>query len=106
MLRFEISPGSIFFKTSSIVIFLLFIWGAAEQGWFSGGSTRLTPMRPRLDSWSQCHMCVEFVVGSLLAPRGVSPGSAVFPSPEKPTLPNSNSIRNAWTCVEQAPECS
>ena len=30
---------------------------------------------------SQCehHMWVEFVVGSLLAPRGFSPGSPVFP---------------------------
>jgi len=26
-----------------------------------------------------------------LAPRGFSPGTPVFPSPQKPTLPNSNS---------------
>ena len=32
-----------------------------------------------------------------LAPRGFSPGTSVFPSPQKPTLPNSNSIRNART---------
>jgi len=38
-------------------------------------------------------MWVEFVVGSLLfsAPRGFSPGTPVFPSPQKPTFPNSNS---------------
>ena len=30
----------------------------------------------------------------VLAPRGFSPGSPVFPSPEKPTFPNSNSIWN------------
>ena len=30
-----------------------------------------------------------------LAPRGFSPGTPVFPSPQKPTLPNSNSIWNA-----------
>ena len=28
-----------------------------------------------------------------LAPRGFSPGTPVFPSPQKPTFPNSNSIR-------------
>ena len=28
------------------------------------------------------------------APRGFSPGSPVFPSPQKPTFPNSNSTRN------------
>ena len=29
-----------------------------------------------------------------LAPRGFSPGTAVFPSPQKPAFPNSNSTRN------------
>ena len=28
------------------------------------------------------------------APRGFSPGSPVFPSPQKPTFPNFNSISN------------
>ena len=31
------------------------------------------------------------------APRGFSPGTPVFPSPQKPTLPNSNSIWNEQT---------
>ena len=35
-----------------------------------------------------------------------SPGTPVFPSPHKPTLPNSNWIRNARTHVERAPERS
>ena len=30
-----------------------------------------------------------------LAPRGFSPGTPVFPSPQKPTFPNSSSI---WNC--------
>ena len=30
----------------------------------------------------------------VLALRGFSPGCQVFPSPQKPTFPNSNSIRN------------
>ena len=46
---------------------------------------------------------VELVVGPLLAPRFFSPGSPVFPFPQKPRLPNSNSIRNAQTRVERAP---
>ena len=61
-----------------------------EQGWHSGESTHLPPMWPRVDSRSQRHMWVEFVVGSLLAPRGFSLCTLVFPSPQKPTLPNSN----------------
>ena len=28
------------------------------------------------------------------APRGFSPGTPVFPSPQNPTFPNSSSIRN------------
>ena len=30
----------------------------------------------------------------VFAARGFSPGTPVFPSPQKPTFPNSNSIRN------------
>ena len=37
-----------------------------------------------------------------LAPRGFSPGTPVFPSPEKPTFPNSNSTRNQ---VDEKPLC-
>ena len=40
------------------------------------------------------HVWVEFVVGSLLAPRCVSPVTSVFPSPQKLTFLNSNSFRN------------
>ena len=38
-----------------------------------------------------------------LAPRGFSPGTSVFPSPQKPTFPNSNSTRNqvaVWLAYE------
>ena len=37
-----------------------------------------------------------------LAPRGFSPGTPVFPSPRKPTFPNSNSTRNQ---VDEEPLC-
>ena len=36
------------------------------------------------------------------APRGFSLGTPVFPSPQKPTFPNSNSIRNQ---VDKEPLC-
>ena len=38
----------------------------------------------------------------LLVPRGFSPGTPIFPSPQKPTFPNSNSIRNQ---VDEEPLC-
>ena len=43
-----------------------------------------------------------------LAPRGFSPGTPVFPSPQKPTLPNSNSIWNARARLNEfiwTPKC-
>ena len=71
-----------------------------QQGWCSVESTRLQPMWSGFDSRSRCHMWVEFVIGSLLAPRGFSPGAPVFPSPQKPTLSNNLVPRvshlNAW----------
>jgi len=38
----------------------------------------------------------------LFAPRGFSPGTPVFPSPQKPTFPDSNSARNQ---VDEEPFC-
>ena len=49
---------------------------------------------------------VELLVGSLLEPGDFSAGTPVFPSLEKPALPNSNSTRNLRTHVERAPERS
>ena len=43
------------------------------------------------------------------APRHFSPGTLVFPSPQKPTFPNSNSIWNARTFLNEflwTPWCS
>ena len=39
-----------------------------------------------------CGLSLLLVVS--LAPRGFSPGTPVFPSPQKPTFPNSNLTRN------------
>ena len=64
---------------------------------------RFPPMWPGFKSRRRRHMWVEFVVGSLLcSERGFSPGTPVFPSPEKPTFPNSNSTRNQ---VDEEPLC-
>ena len=52
-----------------------------EQGWHSGESALLPPMCPGFDSCSQCHMWVEFVVGSLTwGPFLERPGN--LPGPE------------------------
>ena len=63
-----------------------------EQGWCSGESTRLPPMWPGFDSQTRRHMWVEFVAGSRPCSRGFSPGTPVFPSLQKPTFLNPNSI--------------
>ena len=39
-------------------------------------SARLPPVWPGFDSWTQRHMWGDFVVGSLLAPRGFSRDTA------------------------------
>ena len=39
-----------------------------------------------------------------LAPRGFSSGTPVFPSPQKPTFPNSNSTRYMYQ-VDEEPLC-
>ena len=65
-----------------------------EQGWRSGESARLTSMWPGFKSRLRLHMWVEFVVGSLLCSERFFSGYSGFPSPQKPTFPNSNSTRN------------
>ena len=47
-----------------------------------------------------CELSLLLVLS--FAPRGFSPGTPVFPSPRKPTVPNSNSIRNR---VDEEPRC-
>ena len=52
-----------------------------EQGRCSGENTCLPPIWPRLNSQTEHHMWVEFVVGSRPCSEGFSPGSPVFLSP-------------------------
>ena len=63
-----------------------------EQGWRIGESARFPPVCLGFDSRARRHMWFEFVVGSLLCSERFFPGAPVFPSPQKPTFPNSNSI--------------
>ena len=61
---------------------------SGEQGWRSGESARLPPMCP--GPGVICGLSIYS------APRGFSPGTPVFPSHQKPTLVNSNSIWKQW----------
>ena len=47
-----------------------------------------------------CRLSLLFVLS--FTPRGFSPGTPVFPSPQKPAFPNSNSTRNQ---VDEEPLC-
>ena len=54
-----------------------------EQGWRSGESACLPPMWAGFDSWTQRHMWVEFVVGSLLCSERFFSGYSGFPLSSK-----------------------
>ena len=61
-------------------------------------------MKPSKLLWSNvdaiCGLSLLLVLS--FAPRGFSPGTSVFPSPQKPAFPNSNSTRNQ---VDEEPLC-
>ena len=85
------------------LLLVLKIWGS--KVWRSGESAHLpkhqcgagsTPSVDAIHVWG-----LRLLLVLSLAPRGFSPGTPVFPSPQKPTLPNSNSIWNAWTCLNE-----
>ena len=69
----------------------------SRNGACSGESARLPPVSPGFDSRTRRHMWVEFVVGSLLCSERLPLSAPVFPSPQKPTFPNSNSM---WIIVK------
>ena len=81
----------------------LTIWNSTSTVWNSRGSRDGAVVRAL--AFHQCGPGsipgLDVICGlSLLlflfsAPRGFSPGTPVFPSPQKPTFLNSNSIRNA-----------
>ena len=51
-------------------------------------------MWPGFKSRPRSHLWVEFAAGSLPCHEGFSPGTPVFPSPQKLAFPNSNLTRN------------
>ena len=57
-----------------------------EQGWRTSDSTRTSTMRPAFKSRRGSHTWVEFVLGLFLAPRGSSPDTPFFFSPQKYVL--------------------
>jgi len=63
--------------SSNIIIF-------GEQGWHSGESARLPPIGPIPGPGVIRGLSLLLVLYS--APRGFSPGTLVFPSPQKPTF--------------------
>ena len=67
-----------------------------EQGWRSGESAHLHQCGPGLIPGLGIICGLSLLLVLVLAPRGFSPGTPVFPSPQKPTFPNSNSIWTQW----------
>ena len=77
-----------FLKTAIHHRFILMLLGrilTGSMGWRSGENARLPPMCLGFDSRTRRHMWAEFV-GSLLCSERFSPGTPVFPSPQKPTF--------------------
>ena len=76
----------------------------------SGESTRLPPTYVacvQIPASTPCGLSLLLVL--FFATRGFSLGTPVFPSPQKPTLPTSNSISNARTRFNEllrSPKCS
>ena len=66
------------------------------QGWRSGESARLLPMCPGPIPGPGGICGLSLLLVLFLAPEDFSPGTPVFPSPQKPTFPNSNLI---WIIV-------
>ena len=67
------------------------------QWWELSPPTNVARVWPGVDAI--CGLSLLLVLS--LAPRGFSSGTLVFPSPQKLTLPNSNSIWNARTRLNE-----
>ena len=57
-----------------------------SKGWRSGESARLPPISPGFKSWCQCHMRVEFVIGSLPCSERFFSGYSSFPLSSKTNI--------------------
>ena len=76
-----------------------------EQGWRSGET--LASHQSGLGSNpgvnAICGLSLLLVLS--LAPRGFSAGTPIFPSPQKPTLPNTSTTRTCLNKFIRTPEC-
>ena len=80
------SSGVVVVVTVVEFLWHLFSYTQGRKGWRSSESTRLPPVWLEFISRRRRHMWVEFVVGSLLRSERFSPGTPVFPSPQKPSI--------------------
>ena len=87
--RHYLMDGSAHSIVSKIIYLSLPCFGS--KGWRSGESSRCSQgSNPGVEAI--CGLSLLLVLS--FAPRGFSPGTPVFPSPQKPTFLNSNSTRN------------
>ena len=76
---------------------LITVWGAGMvQCWDHSPSTGLIP------KLASCGLRFLLLLVLALAPWGFSPSTPVFPSPQKPTFPNSSSIRRVSQCLNKS----
>ena len=68
-----------------------------ERGWHNGESACLPPMWPGLTPGPGVICGLKLLLVLVLASRGFSLGTPVFPFPQKPTHSNSNSILKVST---------
>ena len=95
--RHYLMDGSAHTIVSKIIYLSLPCFGC--KGWRSGESARCSQgSNPGVEAI--CGLSLLLVLS--FAPRGFSPGTPVFPSPQKPTFLNSNSTRNQ---VDEEPLC-
>ena len=90
----------IFSRLKFFQLTLAWTWGArpVAQRWDHSPPTNV----PWFKSRRRRHMWVEFVDGSLPCSKRIFLGTPVFPYPQKPTFPISNSTRNQ---VDKEPLC-
>ena len=67
-------------------------YDTGEQGWHSGESTRLPPVWPGSIPGLAVICGLSLLLVLVFAPRGFSPGTPVFLSPQKQTFLNSKLI--------------
>ena len=81
-----------FVRMPQAMIELHVTWGARDGAVVRALASHQCGPGSNLGVDAICGLCLLLVLS--FAPRGFSPGTPVFPSPQKPTFPNSNTTRN------------